>query len=190
MTDPWTAAITALWSAWAGFWWWSARGLKRARRREPALSRALHLGPLAVVAVLLALPRVPGGLGARIVAGHAIAAAAAGTLLTAAGLALSVWARRMLGGNWSASVTIKESHEIIEAGPYRWIRHPIYAGLLLALVGSALARNEWRGPVAVAIAFLALWRKLRLEERWLAEEFGARYAAYRRRTRALVPYLL
>ncbi|MBS0393747.1 MAG: isoprenylcysteine carboxylmethyltransferase family protein [Proteobacteria bacterium] len=189
MTEAWTPAIAALWSVWAGFWWWSARALKRVRRRESLPSRLLHLGPLAVAAALLALPRVPGWLGTRIIDGHA-AAAAAGTLLTAAGLTLSVWARRLLGGNWSASVTIKEAHEIVQAGPYRWIRHPIYAGLLLALAGSALARDEWRGPVALTVAFMALWRKLRLEERWLSEEFGARYAAYRRHTRALVPFLL
>jgi protein-S-isoprenylcysteine O-methyltransferase Ste14 len=69
------------------------------------------------------------------------------------------------------------------------VRHPIYTGLLLALIGSAMARDEWRGVLAVALAFLALWRKLRLEERWLTEIFGDEYRRYRREVRALIPFV-
>ena len=78
----------------------------------------------------------------------------------------------------------------MNSGPYAIVRHPIYTGLLLALVGSALARGEWRGVLAVVIAFLALWRKLRLEERWMQEQFGPAYEAYRKRVAALIPFLL
>jgi protein-S-isoprenylcysteine O-methyltransferase Ste14 len=74
--------------------------------------------------------------------------------------------------------------------PYRWIRHPIYTGILLGFVGSAIARGEWRGVLAVLIASLALWRKLRMEERWMIGLFGERYEQYRRDTWALFPYLL
>jgi protein-S-isoprenylcysteine O-methyltransferase Ste14 len=70
------------------------------------------------------------------------------------------------------------------------VRHPIYTGLLLAFVGSALARGELRGIVAVALACGSLWIKLRLEERWMRETFGAAYEAYSRRTAALVPFVL
>jgi protein-S-isoprenylcysteine O-methyltransferase Ste14 len=69
-------------------------------------------------------------------------------------------------------------------------RHPIYSGLLLAFVGSALARAEWRGVLAVGIAFWAFWRKLRIEEQWMREEFGAAYDEYGRRVAALVPLIL
>jgi len=194
MTLPWDSSIPALWLVWLLYWWWSSRSVKRAVRRESTASRAAHLVPLAIAAALLALPTWPavlGGelLGARWVADSAIVGRA-GVLLVAAGLAISVWARAVLGGNWSATVTLKEGHEIVSTGPYRLVRHPIYTGLLLGFAGTALARGDWRGLAAFVIASAALWRKLRLEERWLTEEFGARYDDYRRRTSALIPFLL
>jgi protein-S-isoprenylcysteine O-methyltransferase Ste14 len=182
-------AIPALWIAWALYWGWSSRGVKSVRRRESPLSRAAHIVPLGLATFLLAAPSLPGGLGERFVAGGAAVDALA-AVLVAAGLAFSVWARTVLGGNWSASVTLKDDHEIVRSGPYRLIRHPIYTGLIVAFAGTALARGEWRGLLAFAIAAAALWRKLGVEERWLTEEFGARYADYRRQTHALFPFIL
>jgi protein-S-isoprenylcysteine O-methyltransferase Ste14 len=111
-------------------------------------------------------------------------------VLTAGGLLFSVWARVRLGRNWSATVTIKDQHELIADGPYRFVRHPIYTGLLVAILGTALARGDWRGMLAMAIVSWAFWRKLTIEERWLAQQFGDDYAAYRRRVAALVPFIL
>jgi protein-S-isoprenylcysteine O-methyltransferase Ste14 len=85
---------------------------------------------------------------------------------------------------------LKEDHELITSGPYALVRHPIYTGLLLAFVGCAVARGEWRGVLAVAVVFAVLWHKLRLEEKWLGAQFGEPYAAYSRRVAALVPYLV
>jgi protein-S-isoprenylcysteine O-methyltransferase Ste14 len=87
-------------------------------------------------------------------------------------------------------VTVKEDHELIRGGPYALVRHPIYSGLLLAFIGSAIARAEWRGVLAVLIVLVALWRKLRLEERFMSETFGDEYRRYRAHTAALIPYLL
>ena len=101
-----------------------------------------------------------------------------------------MWARVHLGRNWSGIVTVKEGHELITGGPYAIVRHPIYTGLLLAFIGSALARGEWRGVLAVAVVLAALWRKLGLEERWMREQFGSAYQAYSQRVAALVPFLL
>jgi protein-S-isoprenylcysteine O-methyltransferase Ste14 len=181
--------LAALWIAWGLYWSWSAFGVKRARRRESRASRAAHIVPLTVAAWLLAAPSLPGWLGERCCSVGARTDAYA-IALVAAGLALSVWARVLLGGNWSASVTLKDGHEIVRSGPYRLIRHPIYSGLIVAFAGSALARGEWRGLLALAIATAALWRKLRIEERWLGAEFGAPYAEYRQQTWALIPFIL
>jgi len=85
---------------------------------------------------------------------------------------------------------VKEAHELITSGPYRLVRHPIYTGLLLGFVGSAMASGEWGGLLAVAIIFGALWRKLTLEEKWMREQFGESYEAYSRRVAALVPYII
>ncbi len=180
----------AMWLSWAAYWWISSRNVKRTTRHESFASRLSHIGPLLLGAVLLSVPNVPiPFLGERILpaAGWQFAVAAT---LTAAGLLISVWARRYLGTNWSATVTIKEDHELIASGPYALVRHPIYTGLLLAFVGSAMAIGEWRGVLAVALASLALWRKLRLEERWMRQQFGDAYQAYCRRVAALIPFVL
>jgi protein-S-isoprenylcysteine O-methyltransferase Ste14 len=95
-----------------------------------------------------------------------------------------------LRANWSATVTVKQQHELIRSGPYAIVRHPIYSGILLAFIGSALARGQWRGVLALAIVIVALWRKMRLEERWMSETFGDEYQRYRARTAALIPFLL
>ena len=96
----------------------------------------------------------------------------------------------MLGRNWSGIVTVKQDHELVRSGPYRWVRHPIYTGLLIAFVGTAISRGEWRGVLAVLIVFAALWRKLQLEERWMIETFGDAYLRYRAEVRALIPFVL
>ena len=113
-----------------------------------------------------------------------------GTAVSASGLLFSVWARRYLGRNWSRAVTIKQDHELITSGPYSLVRHPIYTGLLVGLFGCVLAVGEWRGLVAVGLVFIALLRKLRLEEQWLRAQFGESYENYSRRVRALVPYII
>ncbi len=100
------------------------------------------------------------------------------------------WRVTPSAGNWSGVVTVKADHELITTGPYTIVRHPIYTGLLLGFVGSAIARGEWRGVVAVVLVLASLWRKLLLEERWMREQFGEAYETYRRRVRALIPFVL
>jgi protein-S-isoprenylcysteine O-methyltransferase Ste14 len=180
----------ALWLSWAGYWWAASRNVKSTARREPLRSQLLHIVPLALAVALLWRPNSPVDLlGERFLPAGAWSFWT-GAALTAAGLLFTVWARVHLGRNWSGIVTIKQDHELVTSGPYRFVRHPIYSGLLLALTGSALARAEWRGVVAVALAFAALWRKLRYEERWMRERFGGAYEAYARRVAALVPWIL
>jgi protein-S-isoprenylcysteine O-methyltransferase Ste14 len=79
---------------------------------------------------------------------------------------------------------------LITSGPYRWVRHPIYTGLLLGFAGSAIARGEWRGVLALLIVAAALWRKLKVEEQGMRQIFGDAYDAYSRRVAALIPLLL
>jgi protein-S-isoprenylcysteine O-methyltransferase Ste14 len=181
--------IGALWVAWCVYWFVAARTAKQDRRRESPLSRAAHFVPLAISAWLLWTPQVAGLLGERFLpAGPATFWT--GFAIVLLGLGFTVWARIVLGRNWSGIVTVKQDHELVTAGPYRWVRHPIYTGLLAAFAGSAIARGEWRGVLAVAIAFAALWRKLVLEERWMIETFGDAYLEYRRNVRALIPFVL
>lgn len=182
--------FAAMWLSWAVCWWALSRHVKATARHEPLVSRLLHILPLMLAVLLLWLPRIPlPVLGERFLP-QAAWPFWAGAVLTAGGLLFAVWARVHIGTNWSGTVTIKEGHELITTGPYAMVRHPIYTGLLLALAGSALDRGEWRGVVAVLIALCALWRKLRLEERWMCERFGEAYRAYSLRVAALIPFIL
>ena len=182
--------IGTLWVAWAVYWFVASRRVKATRREESPLSRAGHIVPLGIAAWMLWAPHLPGGfLEGRFVP-NSPATYWTGVVIVAAGLLFAIWARNVLGRNWSGTVTLKQDHELIRSGPYRYVRHPIYTGLLLAFAGSAIARGEWRGLVALAIAFVALWRKLKLEEKWMIETFGEAYLRYRAEVRALIPFVL
>jgi protein-S-isoprenylcysteine O-methyltransferase Ste14 len=190
MMSPAAPIVTVLWVAWLLYWWASSRNVKATRRQESLASRAAHVIPLAVAVWMIAAPQLPGNfLGERFLP-NAPLATVLGIAAVAAGLAFTVWARIHLGRNWSATVTLKQDHELVRTGPYRFVRHPIYTGLLAAIAGSAVVRGEWRAALAVVIAFVALWRKLRLEERWLEETFGDAYLRYRADVAALIPFLL
>jgi len=181
--------LPAMWLAWAVYWWALSRSVKPAARREPVVSRFLHIVPLALGVLLLLRPGIPlPFLGERLMP-PALWQFWTGAALTLAGLLFTVWARVHIGRNWSGIVTVKEGHELITSGPYRFVRHPIYTGLLLAFAGSALARGDWSAVLAFALVFLALWRKLKLEERWMREHFGDMYQAYTQRAAALIPFV-
>jgi len=113
-----------------------------------------------------------------------------GIFLTWLGVAVAIWARYCLGQYWSARVTLKEGHRLIQSGPYAYVRHPIYTGMLLAMIGTALVVGEWRGILAVALALAAHSHKAIREEALLAGEFGNEYAEYRQHTGFLFPRLL
>jgi protein-S-isoprenylcysteine O-methyltransferase Ste14 len=107
------------------------------------------------------------------------------------GVGIAIWARLSLGGNWSAVVTIKEGHQLIRRGPYAVVRHPIYTGFLLTVLGTALGFGSGRGFLAFAVTLWSLVYKLRREESFLRDQFGTEYARYRQEVHAaLVPLLL
>jgi protein-S-isoprenylcysteine O-methyltransferase Ste14 len=114
---------------------------------------------------------------------------AAGTLLTWMGVAIAIWARVHIGQYWSGLITLKEDHKLIQTGPYSYVRHPIYTGLLLATVGTALAQRKWQGLLAVAIILVAHIRKARKEEALMTSQFGDIYQEYRRNSGFLLPRL-
>jgi protein-S-isoprenylcysteine O-methyltransferase Ste14 len=111
----------------------------------------------------------------------------AGFALIAAGISLAVWARVHLAGNWSGTVTLKQGHSLTRSGPYAWVRHPVYTGPLLAVLGSVISdctRHALLGLLFVAVALL---RKVAIEERFLGAQFGDAYERYRAEIPALIP---
>jgi protein-S-isoprenylcysteine O-methyltransferase Ste14 len=113
-----------------------------------------------------------------------------GLIFCVAGVVIAIWSRYLLGKNWSASVQKKENHELISTGTYRFVRHPIYTGILLIFLGNAIIVGDYRGLIAVAVILISFWFKLIKEEKWLLEIFGDKYLEYKKETKALIPWLI
>ena len=192
MEDFIAVSFKVVWGFFALFWLWSARNAKATSRTEPMFLRLVaYWAPLVIAFVLLGPGEWFQGsvLKERFVPKE-IWVKELGLALAAAGVILACWSRQILGRNWSSVVQLKQDHELVDSGPYHFVRHPIYTGLLLAFLGTALKVGDWRGLLAVAIVLASFWRKLRVEERWLTEQFGPSYVAYMQRTKALVPGLI
>ena len=113
----------------------------------------------------------------------------AATGLVLAGLVFAWWARLTLGSLWSGTVTRKEGHVLVQAGPYRFVRHPIYTGLILSLAALAVQIGVAASLIGVVVLTFGFWLKARLEERFLVAAVGeAAYADFRRATPMLVPF--
>ncbi len=178
-----------LWAAWLVIWWVWALWTKRTQTRE-RLSSRLRYAVLAVAAAFamfshevaydwMRLRFLPPDPWIRDL----------GIAITAAGLLFAIWARSYLGGNWSGSVTVKVEHQLIRTGPYRWVRHPIYSGMIVAFIGTAIVRGQVRGIVAVVLLWISFTIKSRVEEQFMTATFGPEYEEYSRSTGAIVPRL-
>ena len=180
--------MLGLWLVWALCWVVSGFTTKANLRRESLGSRLSHVVPLAFGMYLVVWPRVRVPWLSVQVLPDVLARYWFGVALVALGLAFTVWARVRLGRNWSGTVTQKADHELIRSGPYALVRHPIYTGLLTALLGSAIALGEPRGFLGVLIVLASFWRKLRIEEGFMRELFPGQYERYIAEVPALVPF--
>lgn len=179
----------ACWSIWGLIWAVAAFGVKKTTRSEDPMSRFSNTAPIWICGLLLlARPSWLGPLSVQLVPQNLIYYGI-GAVLTVAGLGFAVWARYHIGRNWSGVITVKEDHALIRTGPYAIVRHPIYTGLLLAIIGSALARGDLAALLAIAFMLYAVLRRVSIEERWMSETFGQAYANYKATTPALVPFI-
>lgn len=180
------SAVGILWLAWLTSWglasWWTAKTVVR----QSSASRLAHGVLIWIGAMLLFMRPRPGLLWVALFPASA-GTMWAGVAVCAAGLAYTWWARVHLGRNWSGTVTLKQDHALIRTGPYALTRHPIYTGLLLALIGSALTRDSLAGLVGLAFLLAGIVVKIRQEEALLGGHFGPAYDAYRAEVPALVP---
>ncbi len=184
------ALVALLWLSWLLYWGIAARGVKVNLRKETAASRILHVGPLVLCGVFLSVPGILSPWFDRRFLPDAAATHWLGVVVVACGLGFAIWARRHLAGNWSGSVALKAGHDLIRSGPYRFVRHPIYAGLLAAIFGSVIEIGRWRGLVGLAFAIFAIAGRIRAEDALMQDTFGDEYLAYRRLTPALLPFLI
>ena len=187
MFDGPTFVVYACWGVFAITWAIASLFVKRTAERSRSMEWLLVTG---AGVLAYAMVRNPHWFGTRTLWTPTEASDWLGAGVTVLGLWVTMWARFTLGRNWSAAVTFKQDHELIERGPYRYVRHPIYSGVLLMVLGSAMLRAWISGFVLCGILLVSFWFKLRAEERLLTEHFPEEYPRYRERVRALIPFVL
>ncbi|HEX4708783.1 MAG TPA: isoprenylcysteine carboxylmethyltransferase family protein [Candidatus Udaeobacter sp.] len=191
--EAYSLAVNVVISCWIVFvatWLLAALSTKRTVYRESPAQRLRYWLLLLIAYLLLMYGRqLPYPLNMRVLP-HAAPVACTGALLCIAGLGVALWARLILGRNWSGVVTLKEGHELVECGPYRFVRHPIYTGILTMSFATALVLGHLAGFVGTLLMFVSFWIKLGHEEKLMLQQFPERYAAYQRRAKRLIPFLL
>ncbi len=170
---------------WGAFWaYWLVAAFSTKRGRVP-WSRELGIR-VVVAAIVLLLYRL--GAFRYSTVSTAPWRAALGLALLIVGLGFAVWARRHLGRNWGMPMTERDTPELVTSGPYRLVRHPIYSGILLATVGTAIGL-DWSWLIAALLAGIYFIYSATVEEHYLAAQFPDTYPAYQRSSRMLVPYV-
>jgi protein-S-isoprenylcysteine O-methyltransferase Ste14 len=174
------------WAIWVVSWWAAAAWRAPEVKRAGVGAEALHLAvTLLGFGMIFMSPRA----GRWEVATWRLEPAAGWVLfaVAVAGFLLCWWARIHLGSLWSGNVTRKADHRVVDTGPYRFVRHPIYTGLILAAFATAALRGSSFAVLGAVVATLGVWIKGKIEERFLRTELGPAYDAYARRTPMLVP---
>jgi len=181
--------IIGCWIIFIGYWGYNALRVKPAVEKQSWLSMAAYKGPLTLGGTLLWWQGLLDPLRLALTP-HTDLARAGGAVVCVFGLFVAVWSRRTLAGNWSSNVTFRQGHELIKTGPYRFVRHPIYTGILLMCFGQAIHNGRLQAWLGFLILCLGFWIKLQQEESLMLRHFPDEYPAYRKRVKALVPFLI
>ncbi|HEY2054535.1 MAG TPA: isoprenylcysteine carboxylmethyltransferase family protein [Solirubrobacterales bacterium] len=180
MTTP-KIIVVAIWLVFSAYW-----GLSAFRSKPGTRSwQGVPLRVLLAVALILLFSGVRAGS----LDVHGTMLPVIGIVVLLCGVGFAVWARVHLGRNWGMPMTLKEEPELVTSGPYRFVRHPIYTGILTAVIGTALAVNLLALVAAVALGVFFVYSAT-VEERNLATVFPSAYPAYRARTKMLIPFVL
>ncbi|HTX17434.1 MAG TPA: isoprenylcysteine carboxylmethyltransferase family protein [Bacteroidota bacterium] len=177
-----------LWIAHEILWGLLSRGNKETAVMGRRAPRTIALIGIGLGFILLYTPKSVLGTIATSVLPESGLVEGLGLAICVIGLLFAWWARKTLGTNWSGEVTIKKDHELIERGPYTVVRHPIYTGLIIAFLGTAVAMTRLSGFVGAALMFIGILAKVKEEETLLASQFVS-YDNYCRRVRKIIPYL-
>jgi protein-S-isoprenylcysteine O-methyltransferase Ste14 len=189
MTVAFDSIIGICWAIFILCWLFSAPWVKVVAEKESVWSSLAHRIPLGCSYFLLADLHLPRPMNLSVTP-HTDWARAMGVCICILGLLVTLWARWTLSGNWSSAVTFKQGHELIRSGPYRLVRHPIYTGLLVMALGTALDFGQLRCWLALPIMAAAFWFKLNQEETLLLRHFPQEYPIYKRQVKALVPFVI
>ncbi len=178
-----------LWWLLAVVWLVMAFATKKVKRRETPFERVLHLAPLFIAFwFLFGRARPSTWLFLALVPSRALFWWL-GVVSTALGMAISISARLSLGSNWSGMVTVKADHELIREGFYRRLRHPIYTGILIGVIGTGMIHGQLRDLLCFLILYITFYFKAKREESFLQQEFGPSFTEYQRHTGMFWPKL-
>ena len=182
--------LTACWGIFFVVWLLAALFTKRTVYHESGAQRLRYMLPILIGWYLLFRgSRLPSPFNLHIIPDtdiiHVVAA-----ILCVCGLAFCLWARAVLGRNWSGTVTLKENHELILRGPYRLVRHPIYTGILAMLIATAIQQGHIAGMLGLVLVFISFWIKLSGKEEVMRKQFPDQYAAYAERVKRIIPFVL
>jgi len=185
--------IAACWAVFLIYWGASATRVKKDVRQAGSLWTAVGARVLLALAVIYGM-RVPSIRAAIIPRVDAYTAPPAwlgllGVMVCAGGIAFAVWARKTLGANWSSRPSVKAGHDLVTTGPYRYVRHPIYSGMLLGVLGTAMVIGLL-GLAIVLVVCAVFANRVRVEEQLMMQQFPDLYPEYRRHTKAIIPYVV
>jgi protein-S-isoprenylcysteine O-methyltransferase Ste14 len=178
-----------IWTAFGLYWVAAGARSKAAQTHEPHLYRFVRLGILAVVFLLLFWDRTSFGILGQRFLPNSPAISYFGFTAAIVGLAVAFWARIHLGQYWSDKVILKVDHQLIRTGPYACMRHPIYSGVLLGVLGTALVQGKWRGLLAFVLLLTNYAIKAKKEEQILTARFSDEFREHQRHAGFLLPRL-
>lgn len=187
--------VSACWVIFVFYWFFSALSVKSIRETRGWLGGNWYpllylvgvslmidfrfLGRLGIPRDILAIRLLPPTMAVNMIT----------VTVLVTGLVLAILARRTLARNWSGAVALKEDHELITMGPYYYVRHPIYTGMLLMMLGTALSFATVGASLGFLIIFVGVWLKLKQEEALLTKHFAQEYLLYKKRTKTLIPFV-
>ena len=177
-------SIFVIWGAFWIYWLVSSTNTKESTPRGGWRLRGVSLGIIVVASLVIRRAH-----GSSSLAIHSGVLEAVGTIVFVSGLAFAVWARIHLGRNWGVPMTQRAEPELVTSGPYRYVRHPIYTGILMGLLGTALAINLYY-LIALAVLTGYFVFSATVEERNMTVAFPEQYPEYKAHTKMLIPFAL
>lgn len=182
--------LVLLWGGFLACWWIPALRNRASLKRVPSRFGFLTTPVVPAGILLVAIGVLAPDLYSVRVLPDLLPVVIVGLLVAVLGMGFALWARLHLGKNWSSRPAIRENHTITRTGPYAIVRHPIYTGILTAILGTAIATGSLLACVCLLVIGVLFLVKIRMEEQFLLEEFGEEYERYRMDVKALVPYVL
>ena len=189
MPAPYWTITSICWVIFWVYWSFGSRRRHPSKRKVALTFTVVNTSLLYLGFLLIWLGRgISGPLGLLVIPQSTLIAVT-GTAFTIIGVVFAIWSRLSLKKNWSGVVVITEGQQLIRGGPYAIVRHPIYTGMLLALLGTMLVASTIGSLLGFFLTILSLWQKAAIEEQFLQVEFGEQYTQYQREVKFLIPFI-